>query len=65
MICRRHKACVQCVAYGTGELKGNCEECKIGDYISVEDTLPGKNNTAMFYLLKNEVQKSNAIFFIN
>jgi hypothetical protein len=50
MICRRHKACVQCVAYGTGELKGNCEECKIGDYISVEDTLPGK---VQFYPYKS------------
>jgi len=50
MICRRHKACVQCVAYGTGELKGNCGECKIGDYISVEDTLPGK---VQFYPYKS------------
>ena len=49
MICRQNKACVQCVAYGTGELKGNCPECKARDYISVQNVLPG--------ILKNEKQK--------
>jgi len=41
MICHQNKACVQCVAYGTGELKGNCPECKARDYISVQNVLPG------------------------
>ena len=42
MVCRQNKECVQCVAYGTGKKKDNCQECKARNYISVEDVLSGK-----------------------
>ena len=42
MVCRQNKECVQCVAYGTGKKKDNCQECKARNYISKEDVLSGK-----------------------
>ena len=41
LVCRQHKECVQCVAYGTGKKKDSCDECKANNYITVQDVIPG------------------------
>lgn len=48
MVCRQNKECVQCVAYGTGKKKDNCQECKARNYISKEDVLSDGYNSCEF-----------------
>lgn len=48
LVCRQNKACVQCVAYKTGEKKDNCGECEEKNYIEKAPELPEGYNSCEF-----------------
>lgn len=48
MVCHELRRCVQCLAFGTGPLRDNCQECQKRNYIYITDVIPAGYNSCQY-----------------